>query len=223
MLETISGDDPIAAAQLASLPTMRTLDHAEALRSDTLSDDPPVRMIRRLLLPAECRYLIAAAEPELERSFIVHPETGRRIQHPTRTSLGMSFGPTQEDLVVRAINRRIAAVTGTDIAWGEPLQMLCYAPGQEYRPHVDALPGEANQRHWTMLVYLNEGYAGGETRFERLGFAAKGGPGDALLFRNVTPDGRGNPRTQHAGLPVTEGVKWLATRWIRQGPYAPAS
>ena len=43
---------------------------------------------------------------------------------------------------------------------------------------------------------------------------------DALLFRNVTQDGAADPMAQHAGLPVTRGVKLIASRWIRARPFA---
>jgi prolyl 4-hydroxylase len=117
--------------------------------------------------------------------------------------------------VVNALNRRIAAFSGTSVAQGEPLQLLCYRPGAEYRAHVDALPSEPNQRILTVLVYLSNDYAGGETHFPRAGLSFRGNPGDALIFSNVTGDGRLDPLAIHAGMPVTSGVKWIASRWIR--------
>ncbi len=99
---------------------------------------------------------------------------------------------------------------------GEPLQVLRYAPGQEYRPHFDAIDRADNQRVLTFLVYLNDGYEGGETRFLHSGLTVKGKKGDGLLFRNAGQDGRPDPNSQHAGLPVTSGEKFLASRWIRQ-------
>ena len=161
------------------------------------------------------------AEPDLQPSFVVDPATGGRMPHPVRTSFGTSYGPTQEDLVVNRLNRRIAAATGTRAEAGEPLHILRYTPGQEYKPHLDAIPGIANQRVLTVLVYLNDGYAGGETDFPELGISVGGAMGDALMFRNLTPDGRADPRTRHSGLPVTSGTKWLATRWIREAAHDP--
>jgi prolyl 4-hydroxylase len=101
---------------------------------------------------------------------------------------------------------------------GEPLQVLRYVPGQEYRSHLDALPASQNQRVLTMLVCLNDGYEGGETSFVRTGLKWKGRKGDALLFRNAGEDERPDPSSQHAGLPVTRGTKIIASRWIRAKP-----
>ncbi|WP_331040153.1 2OG-Fe(II) oxygenase [Allosphingosinicella sp.] len=123
-----------------------------------------------------------------------------------------------ENPAVHALNRRLAAASGTQVTQGEPLQILRYSPGQEYKAHVDALPVGTNQRILTMLVYLNEDYAGGETKFLETGLGFKGRTGDALLFRNASADGRPDPMARHAGLPVTRGQKLIASRWIRAKP-----
>ena len=103
---------------------------------------------------------------------------------------------------------------------GEPLQVLRYAPGEQYREHSDALPHVApeQQRVLTFLVYLNEDYKGGETAFPALGIKFRGRRGDGLLFRNSSSDGAIDRRAIHAGLPVTRGAKLLASRWIRAAP-----
>ena len=181
-----------------------------------LATSPHAVAAPAFLTPTECAYLIAAAEPQLRPSVVVDPATGRMAPHPVRTSDAAQFGVFAEDLVVAAINRRIAALSGTGPAQGEPLQVLRYRPGGEYKPHMDALPAEPNQRILTVLVYLSDDYDGGETRFVRTGLTYRGRAGDALLFRNAGADGRPDPQALHAGLPVTRGVKYLASRWIRQ-------
>jgi hypothetical protein len=40
-----------------------------------------------------------------------------------------------------------------------------------------------------------------------------------VIFDNLAPDGQPDPRTLHAGLPVREGEKWLATLWLRERRY----
>jgi prolyl 4-hydroxylase len=68
-------------------------------------------------------------------------------------------------------------------------------------------------------LYLNDAYEGGATRFEARGIDFRGNAGDALIFSNVDEAGAPDSAARHAGLPVSSGVKWLATRWIRQRPY----
>lgn len=217
MLEALAASDAAARAQVDLLDAMDEGRRQE----EQLCVDPPLRLVRALFSAQECGYLIEAATPAMRPSVIIDPVTRRPRPDPLRTSDGTNFGPAQEDPVIHALNRRIAAATGTLVECGEPLHILRYSPGQQYRPHLDAVPGASNQRVLTALVYLNEGYEGGETAFPELDIAAKGGVGDALLFANVGPDGRTDQRTRHAGLPIEAGVKWLATRWIRARPYDP--
>jgi prolyl 4-hydroxylase len=216
-------DFPGAAAQIALIDGMRLSPSGDPLERPAetqLSDRPHVSRFPALFSPAECDFLAAEAEPWLEPSVVIDPQTGRQHRNPVRTSDGMSFALVLEGPAVHALNRRIAAATGTGVAQGESLQVLRYRPGQEYRPHFDAVPGEANQRILTMLVYLNEGYDGGETLFLKTGLSFKGGKGDALLFRNTLADGRADALSQHAGRPVAAGEKLIASRWIRARPFA---
>lgn len=217
LLEKISKTDELAALQLKLIRAERS----PTAQAETLAADPDIRVYRAVLDPAECDYLIARASPELRPSFVVDPANGGHMPHPTRTSYGMSFDPPSEDPVIRKINLRLAAITGTAVDCGEPLHVLRYAPGQEYRPHFDAIPSATNQRTWTVLVYLNEAYEGGETEFDRVNLVFRGERGDALVFRNADPNGEPDPRLRHAGRPVASGVKWLATRWIRAAPHDP--
>jgi prolyl 4-hydroxylase len=210
--------DPRAAAQLRRLAAMELDGNGfppRPIATRRLSERPDVVAAERFMSKAECAYLVAAAEPMLQPSVIVDPATGRMVAHPVRTSDAAMFGVHGEDLVVNAVNRRIAALSGTRLAQGEPLQVLRYRPGGEYKPHMDALPAEPNQRILTVLVYLSDDYQGGETHFPGTGLSFRGRAGDALLFRNAGADGRPDPLALHAGLPVARGTKYLASRWIR--------
>jgi prolyl 4-hydroxylase len=217
-LKRLAGMAPQAAAQLRLIDAM-DLDPdgfpARPIAVRPLAPSPHVVAAEEFLTRVECDYLIAVAEPGFQPSVVVDPATGRMVPNPGRTSDAAMFGVFAEDLAVNAINRRIAALSGTRPAQGEPLQVLRYRPGAEYKPHMDALPAEPNQRVLTVLVYLSDDYEGGETRFERTGLAYRGRAGDALLFRNADAEGRPDPMSLHAGLPVTSGVKYLASRWIR--------
>jgi prolyl 4-hydroxylase len=210
--------DPRAAAQLRLLADMDLDDDgypASRIATNRLSAQPEVLAAERFMSRAECAYLIAAAEPMLQPSVVVDPTTGRIVAHPVRTSDAAMFGVHSEDLAVNALNRRIAALSGTRLEQGEPLQVLRYRAGGEYKPHMDALPAEPNQRILTVLVYLCDDYDGGETQFPGIDLSFRGSVGDALLFRNADADGRADPLTLHAGLPVRHGTKYLASRWIR--------
>ncbi|WP_343891124.1 2OG-Fe(II) oxygenase [Sphingomonas oligophenolica] len=223
LLEAVAGD-PVAANQLALLALMDLDEDGRPTRvpvGERLSESPDVVRFPGLLSPAECQYVAMTAQDVLEPAVVIDPRTGKMVSHPIRTSLGAVIGPARENLVVRAINARLAAVSNTAIEQGEPLAVLRYAPGQQYRAHLDSIDNAPNQRIKTVLVYLNEGFRGGETRFTANGLNVSPRGGDAILFSNALADGSPDRRSEHAGLPVIQGVKWLATRWIRQRPYNP--
>jgi prolyl 4-hydroxylase len=221
-IRTLAPSEPRAAAQLRLLDAM-DLDAegfpVRAPETRLLAEAPHAVAVDNFVSEAEGRYLQRQVEAALEPSTVVDPATGRMVSHPVRRSDAAMFGVFAEDLVVNAINRRMAALSGTAPAQGEPLQLLRYRPGGEYKPHMDALPSEPNQRILTILIYLSDGYRGGETQFPRTGLSFRGRRGDALLFRNATEDGQADPLSIHAGLPVTSGTKIIASRWIRARPF----
>jgi prolyl 4-hydroxylase len=218
MLAELAREDRFAAVQLAFLGHVTCTARLAEVAAETLSDDPRITIHRGLFSAAECRYLTLLGTPWLQRAMVVDEATGAGVFDAIRDADTSSFPPLAEDLVVQQINACIAAASGTDKAWGEPLTILRYRPGQQYRPHHDAGAGGV-KREWTALIWLNDVYAGGETDFPDLGVRVKGGVGDLLLFHNVTADGAPDPRMMHAGLPVTSGVKWMASRWIRGSSY----
>lgn len=222
LLRQAAAADPVAALHLSLIDQMRLDDAgmpAELPAPERLCDAPEMLRYRRLLTPAECEHLARVGAERLEPGLVTDPRTGKQIADPIRTSFAAVVGPTSEDLVVQALNRRIAMASSTAPEQGEPLQILRYAPGQQYRLHSDALPRVSNQRIKTALAYLNQGFSGGETSFPELNITIEPGGGDLLVFSNVQADGEPDWRARHAGLPVVQGVKWLATRWIRAAPY----
>lgn len=191
-------------------------DPLEVPRGEILCEAPAITRFEALFSPEECAWLAASAAPMLQPAVVVDPATGRQVRDPVRVCDSVGFPWPLENPAVHALNRRLAAASGTAAGQGEPLQILSYRPGGEYRAHFDAIPGFANQRAMTFLVWLNDEYEGGETHFPTAGLKLKGRTGDALLFRNTGPDGRRDPASGHAGLPVTAGRKIIASRWIRQ-------
>ena len=223
LLRDAARSDSEAAAQLKLIEKMDLTPDgqpAASFASETLSDAPEVRLFPGIFTATECAYLIDVANPSLRPSVVVDPHTGQQVPHPIRTSSAAAFPFVDENPAIHALNRRLAAASGTNVRAGEPLQVLRYAPGEQYRQHSDALPHVAaeQQRVLTFLVYLNDDYEGGETAFPELGIQVRGRTGNGLLFRNALPDGALDQRAVHAGLPVTRGIKHVASRWIRAAP-----
>ena len=215
-LEALAPTDRFVAVQLAFLQHVGGPDRLANAERRLLSADPHIEVVAGLFTAAECRYLQLLADPWLEPAMI-YATTGEGVRDPHRDSDNMVIAPMSEDLVIQSVNRTIAAASATEVQWGEPLHILRYRPGQQYRPHHDAhafAPVE-KRRIATALLYLNDAYEGGETDFPELGITVRGQVGDLLIFHNLDADGMPDPRMIHAGLPIASGEKWLATRWIR--------
>ena len=229
VLAELTGAQP-PGASWASL--RRSID-VDAWRSppaaETLSADPEIKSVSDLAPVSACKWLIARVRDRMQHAVVNDPLGRQLATHPGRTNSYAGFTLIDADLVAPMLRERLATAAGVDVMAMEPPQVLHYAVGEQYMPHFDflepGLPGDAQaihqhgQRIATLLIYLNDGFEGGETDFPLLGVRYKGGTGDALLFRNVTPAGAPDRRTKHAGLPPTSGDKWLFSQWVRDRPY----
>lgn len=83
-----------------------------------------------------------------------------------------------------------------------PLRIYRYEVGQHFGLHQDqSYIGEKDTISLlTLMVYLNEGFSGGETDFPEQEKTIVPATGTALLFQH---------KLLHAGRPVTEGVKYV--------------
>jgi hypothetical protein len=206
--------------------------HERALpEQQPLRETPRIASAPRLLSLQECEFLISRGAPYLQPAQVAG-EGGAAVVSRMRSNDSMLFSPADTDVLVQSIDSLIARVLGSPPANGERLAMLRYRPGQSYAPHCDwidpRVPGKAEQvaargqRIATLLVYLNEGYSAGETRFVQLDWSFKGRCGDALLWSNVKPDGSTEPLTLHEGRPPVSGEKWLLSKWMRDCSQAEA-
>jgi prolyl 4-hydroxylase len=224
LLGQAAAADREAAREKQVIGAMQLGDNGEIqgpFPSEQLSSSPDVRLFPKLFSYDECDFLIERSAPSLQPSLVVDPHTGHQVPNPVRTSDAVGYPLVAESPAIHALCRRLAEASETHVKQGEPLQVLRYRPGQEYRPHFDAIGDEDNQRVLTFLVYLNEDYEGGETEFIATGLRVRGKKGDGLLFRNADASGAPDRNSQHAGLPVTAGEKYLASRWIRKKRFTP--
>ncbi len=190
--------------------------------------DPNIALLEGLLDDDECAELIEQSRGKLKRSEVVNRKTGDFEVNPVRTSEGTHFARGETELVAR-LEARIAAVTGIPVDCGEPLQILHYQVGGEYLAHHDYFepsdPGSAvhmaagGQRVATLVIYLNDVPLGGATRFPNLDLAVRARQGNAVYFEYCNSDSELDERCLHAGLPVEQGEKWIATKWLRQSAY----
>lgn len=177
--------------------------------------------IRRNFLPPElCTALIGRID-QVRRPSTISDSNGDASY---RTSETGDLNPT--DPIVIDVEARIAALTGLDGRYGEPLQGQRYAVGQEFKGHTDYFEPNgvdyerycsvAGNRTWTVMVYLNQPDAGGATRFKAIDKIIQPEPGKLLTWNNRRADGTLNPATLHHGMKVRSGVKYVITKWFRE-------
>jgi prolyl 4-hydroxylase len=147
--------------------------------------------------PEECRQLvqrIEAATPELATNNPLYRDQDRVIVDDASLAselfrrLRPSLPATMGDLVLVGLNNR--------------LRMYRYQPGQKFAPHMDHWyrPDDEHVTLHTVLVYFNDNFTGGETRFmEQIDAMVVPKPGRAAIFQH---------KLRHEGCEVTSGTKY---------------
>jgi prolyl 4-hydroxylase len=189
---------------------------------------PRIVLFGNLLSAEECDEMVRLSQGKLERSSVVNNETGAYDIHPHRTSFGTYFNRGENELI-RRLEARIAELVQYPVENGEPIQILHYEPGGEYKPHFDYFdpkqPGneqvltQGGQRIATLIMYLNDVEAGGSTVFPEVGIDVIPRRGNAVYFAYCAEGGALDARSLHGGSPVGAGEKWIATKWFRERRY----
>ncbi|HEY8520116.1 MAG TPA: 2OG-Fe(II) oxygenase [Gammaproteobacteria bacterium] len=188
-------------------------------------DDPRICVFPAFVSEAACDWLIDRARGRLERARVYDAQRHVDYVDESRTNSAAVFNMMQADLVHLMVQARMSAACGQPVPHMEAPTVLHYAVGESIGYHYDfvdpAHPGYEEEirrfghRVVTFLVYLNDGYEGGETVFPRLGVEHAGRRGEGLFFVNTLPNGQADVRTLHSGRPPTRGEKWVFSQFIR--------
>jgi hypothetical protein len=192
-----------------------------------IHEDPRICKFPNFVSERVCDWLIERARGRLERARVYDAHEQTDVVDDSRTNSFAVFNAMEADLVHLLVQTRMS-VCGQPVSHMEASTVLHYAVGQTIGHHYDfvdpAHPGYAEEvrtrghRVVTFLVYLNEGYEGGETIFPRIGVRHVGQRGEGLLFVNTLPNGQANLRTLHSGEPPTRGEKWVFSQFVRDRP-----
>jgi len=221
----------------ADKPVMRLAPRTRIVAGDreiavhSRTNDPVFASLGNVLDAAECQAVIDMARPRLKPSTLVDPTSGRDIVSDKRTSWGMFFRLEENELIAR-LDRRLSALMNLPLENGEGLQVLHYPTGAGSDPHYDYLAptnaanresvARSGQRVSTLVTYLNDPPEGGQTVFPQLGLAVSPLRSNACYFEYGDDNGRVDPRSLHASAPVTQGEKWVMTKWMRNRRFVSA-
>ena len=172
----------------------------------------------------ECESVMAYMNAKMTRSTVVGPTSSANVT-PDRTSYTAWLNKTDTDQE-HFINKFIgiaAMLTGyRTLDFYEDISIVRYQASEYYREHYDACATTKNcqnnsriYRKATLIVYLNDGFSGGETSFPKINVKVTPKTGKVAMFYDTDHQGVEIAESLHAGLPVTSGEKWIATLWIK--------
>jgi prolyl 4-hydroxylase len=186
-----------------------------------LSESPCVAAFDSGLGAEDLRQLLSTRGYQASQGYDFASGSSFDTEYRTSSTL---FDHTDRFRAIRQhLIQRIKEVTGEEytLPVTEVLQLTCYEPGQQYRPHWDNfnLPRVApiaNDRVATCILYLNDDFEGGKTELNALGLSVKPMSGYCLFFSYHTAEQV--EKCLHSGTPVVNGTKKIANLWFRQHP-----
>ena len=133
------------------------------------------------------------------------------------------------DELIKKYQEKLKDLTGISMDNFETPHIVEYKIGCQYKRHFDFFHpdtnyyertmGQGGQRVYSCILYLNDNFTGGETKFYQLNKKVKPQKGLLCYWRNIDVDGNLNRDAEHAGLPVTSGIKYVLITWIRENKF----
>lgn len=191
-------------------------------------ESPQAWVVEKFATPELCEWLISRVRG-FNPALLLDRSTGVTSALDSRNCTDFVFDVLDGAIVMLLLRIKISNATTIPVPHMEPPQIFHYALGQEIHPHHDFLSdGEKGygadgtymgDRLATFLMYLNDGFEGGELEFPHAKHTHKGKVGDAIFFasqRNKVRD----PMSLHGARPVTRGEKFILSQWIHDRPFA---
>jgi predicted 2-oxoglutarate/Fe(II)-dependent dioxygenase YbiX len=199
--------------------TGRRFKHCCGVRSATRRPPHGVGVVEGFLSPEACRELVSMFDAAQGERFKVRDRANALAVtfDDTRVAERVILGESQrllDDVVARAFEEQIIPRTGQSIDWYEEPQLLRYYPGGSYLYHSDAYDYVIERGAWrkavdrdvSLLLYLNDDYAGGALEFKRLSFTLEPRAGMLVWFPS-------DIRYEHMAKLVTHGRRYAIVSW----------
>ena len=200
-----------------------------ALTKYTKGDTYTIMEYDDFLTREECAELISVASKSLEPSNVYNESTDK--PDPKYRISEQAWLKKGSHAIADKIDQFVESVTGLPVDNHEELQVVRYKEKGFFSPHYDACYGEkefcdrmnigSGPRLWTFMVYLNDGFEGGETHFPKTGATVTPKQGKLIVFQDTYDDADGEVIRDsfHGGNPVQSGEKWICNKWVRHRPY----
>ena len=176
------------------------------VRGDSLDHTQPlVWSVDGVLSPAECAAQIDRIESLGPTDAPVSTAAGPVMRPDVRNNGRVVFDDVPlAKLLFDRLGDAIPSVLANDrkVSANERFRGYRYQPGQRFAPHFDGYfaRNDHERSHVTLMVYLNDDFAGGTTAFHGFDVAAIPRTGSALLFQH---------HLLHEGCVIERGVKYV--------------
>jgi prolyl 4-hydroxylase len=184
--------------------------------------------VYNIFTPAECDTIIRLAEKEGFEIGKVNDDNNRSGVEYKRRISKVSWLEDNIDEVIMNFAKLTEKISGLPLYNQELTQVAKYERGGYFREHNDSCDERVPRcrmnnsitggRKSTLLVYLNDDYEGGETKFPRIHLTIKPERGKGIFFINVDVNRKIEYYSLHGGLPVRKGRKYICTKWTHVRP-----
>ena len=188
------------------------------------SSDPIIYVVDDFISEDECQEFINCSKDKLQPATVIGLKEEQKLQDRTNEFAWLEHHANE---TIHEVSKRLSILVQMPIRNAEMFQVVHYESGTEYKPHFDSFDQstELGKKYWepggqrmiTALIYLNDVADGGATYFPELNISINPKKGNVLVFHNTISETTNiNPRSLHAGMPVTSGEKWAANLWFRE-------
>ena len=188
------------------------------------SSDPIIYVVDDFISEDECQEFINCSKDKLQPATVVGLDNEQKLTDRTNEFAWLEHHANES---IHEVSKRLSILVQMPIRNAEMFQVVHYERGTEYKPHFDSFDQstELGKKYWepggqrmiTALIYLNDVKDGGATYFPELNISINPKKGNVLIFHNTISETTNiNPRSLHAGMPVSSGEKWAANLWFRE-------
>tara|TARA_B100001175_G_scaffold316937_2_gene332201 strand:- start:248 stop:1912 length:1665 start_codon:yes stop_codon:yes gene_type:complete len=190
-------------------------------------DEPKIKYVENFITLEECKHLINIGSIDMVDSLITDTKSGYKSNGRTSKN---SWIRHDNDEIIHNISKKIAKFVNMPLENAEAFQAVYYGETNEYKPHYDTIKHDGSDktlrvmkyggaRLITTILYLNDVEEGGATKFTKINKEIKPSAGKLLFFENVYKNTNiRHPLSEHAGMPVIKGEKYIVNLWFRECP-----
>ena len=199
-----------------------TIAAAERWAESNPIAEPRILHLRNYLDPELCQRLIDDGDISAIQAGSVTEQRGSTLSQVKSEARIVDALPWRRRLkdaimLIQSICReQVNAFFGTSIAQFEYPGLYRYRPGGHYEAHVDADAKNSatgcwyrqHPRDFSLVIYLNDAFSGGNLVFDNFGVSIRPGLGDVVCFPS-------DFRYIHAAKPVSEGERFCMVTWLQ--------